>query len=575
LAKYLADRGERVAVVTNDQGRSLVDTELLRPVASIVHEIGGGCFCCRYSELEEALVAAASAGASVTIAEAVGSCTDLVATVLAPLADRHHFQLAPLSILVDPWRVKEIEDGAFSPDVAYLFRKQLEEADVIVITRADANPPDVSRALRDIRPDAAVVAFSGRTGQGLAEWLAARPTRPAAPLIIDYDRYAAAEATLGWFNGCARISGDATFCPAAVVRDLLGILRPEAIAHLKVAVLEPATGTAAIVRRDEAPIVDLAQLPAETTEMRLLVNARIAMSPRALEERVRDALARAAVDTRIEWEETACFEPGRPTPEHRYGFRCGSGDDASCCAAFYDRPEVRYLLGDSLHPGGTALTLSLAAHLGLTTGSRLLDVACGGGASMRAIVAAWPVTAVGLDAAEASPRSANDRVSILRGDAHQIPLEDGSIDAVLCECALSTFADQRRALAEVRRVLRPGGRLVVSDMIVEGPIPDLLRPYAHAGACLAGARTERGWRELLDASGFALVEARDETSHLARLISDIKRKLVGAALAKAAGVLPDEVAIDLVRGRALIREAEKTLRDGHVRYGAWIGERRE
>ncbi|MEO6419999.1 MAG: methyltransferase domain-containing protein, partial [Polyangiaceae bacterium] len=484
------------------------------------------------------------------------------------------FQLAPLSILVDPWRVKDIEAGAFSPDVEYLFRKQLEEADVIVVTRADASPPDVSLALRDIRPDAAIVAFSGRTGQGLAEWLAARPTRPAAPLVIDYDRYAAAEATLGWFNGRARISCDATFSPATVVRDLLGILCTEPIAHLKVAVLEPAAGTAAIVRRDAAPVVDLGGLPAETTEMRLLVNARIAISPSALEERVRDALARAAVDARVEWEEIACFEPGRPTPAHRYGFRCGSGDDASCCAAFYDRPEVRYFLGDSLHPGGTALTLSLAEQLGLATGSRLLDVACGRGASMRAVVDAWPVTAVGLDAGEASPSSEHERVSILRGDAHQIPLEDGSVDAVLCECALSTFADQRRALAEIKRVLRPGGRMVVSDMIVEGPIPALLRPFAHAGACLAGARTERGWRELLDDAGFALIDARDESSHLARMISDIKRKLVGAALAKAAGALPDGVEIDLVRGRELIREAEKTLRDGHVRYGAWTMERR-
>ena len=67
------------------------------------------------------------------IAEAVGSCTDLIATVLAPLADHHaaRFDLAPLAVVVDPWRMLELEADALHPDVAYLFRKQIEEADVV------------------------------------------------------------------------------------------------------------------------------------------------------------------------------------------------------------------------------------------------------------------------------------------------------------------------------------------------------------------------------------------------------------------------------------------------------------
>ena len=116
LARRLTGQGERVAIITNDQGRSLVDTALCREDASDVREIVGGCFCCKYDELEAALEAAADAHATVVIAEAVGSCTDLVATVLSPLADRHpgRFILAPLTVVVDPWRVAEMNDGGFS-----------------------------------------------------------------------------------------------------------------------------------------------------------------------------------------------------------------------------------------------------------------------------------------------------------------------------------------------------------------------------------------------------------------------------------------------------------------------------
>ena len=120
LSRALAARGERVAIVTNDQGHALVDTALVQGDAAMVSEIGGGCFCCRYPELEAALFAAEDAGASVAVAEAVGSCTDLVATVLSPLAERHggRFRLAPLSIVVDPWRVREIANGAFNDSYA-------------------------------------------------------------------------------------------------------------------------------------------------------------------------------------------------------------------------------------------------------------------------------------------------------------------------------------------------------------------------------------------------------------------------------------------------------------------------
>ncbi len=574
IAEHLRERGERVAIITNDQGHALVDTEIVRSSATEVREVGGGCFCCRYGDLEAALDGAAQAGMSMAVAEAVGSCTDLVATVLSPLADRRagRFQVGPLSVVVDPWRVMEIARGDFNEDVSYLFRKQLEEADVIVVSRADQGPPDVMTQLRQMTHGAEIVLFSGKTGAGVASWLAARPTTPAAPLVLDYDRYAAAEASLGWLNGEVSIASETPFAVKSLIEDLLGALRSLPIAHVKLAVRGPAAGTAALVRRDGEPVMDLDALPEHMKELRLLVNARIAMSAEALLATVRDAMRSTAVGAQVTWETLTSFEPARPVPVHRYGYRCGSGDDASCCAAFYDRPEVRFLLGDTLHPGGRELTLSLAAELDLREGAAVLDVACGRAVSLLALAERWDIRGTGLDAG--TTVSSDSRVVVVCGDAHAIPFPDASFHAVLCECAVSTFADQRKALGEILRVLAEGGRAAVSDMIVDGPIPELLRPYAHAGACLAGARTTKGWLELFADAGFVVITARDETAQLARMIADIKRKLVGAALARAAGTLPADVKLDLKESRARIREAEQTLRDGHVKYGAWILERR-
>ena len=155
---------------------------LVRASADWVHEIGGGCFCCRYDELEAALISAREAGASFAIAEAVGSCTDLIATVVSPLAARgvERLELLPLAIVVDPWRIRDIAAGSFSDDVAYLFRKQIEEADVVVLSRADLEAPHVEEDVQTIAPHAAVVRMSSVTGVGLAEWVAARPSRPTA-----------------------------------------------------------------------------------------------------------------------------------------------------------------------------------------------------------------------------------------------------------------------------------------------------------------------------------------------------------------------------------------------------------
>src|SRR5262249_32665025 len=105
LAKFYAGRGQRVGLVTNDQAQDLVDTNSLRAQGFPVEEVPGACFCCKFDELMDKVGRLeTSERPDVILAEPVGSCTDLVATVVQPLKDLYgeRFQVAPYAVLFKP-----------------------------------------------------------------------------------------------------------------------------------------------------------------------------------------------------------------------------------------------------------------------------------------------------------------------------------------------------------------------------------------------------------------------------------------------------------------------------------------
>src|SRR5437899_2933783 len=175
LARQLSDQGCRVGLITNDQGRNLVDTALLRSQGFATEEIPGGCFCCRFNSLVEAAERlTARTRPEIFIAEPVGSCTDLAATVTYPLRRLYqdNFTVAPISVLVDPIRAQRVfglqKGGNFSAKVIYIYRKQIEEADIVVISKSDLMDDEQLKALRQAIlkefPGKEIVAVSARSG---------------------------------------------------------------------------------------------------------------------------------------------------------------------------------------------------------------------------------------------------------------------------------------------------------------------------------------------------------------------------------------------------------------------------
>lgn len=338
LARHWMSQGLRVGLVTNDQAYGLVDTESLREQGFDVGEVTGACFCCKFNDLVSTVEQLSADGQpDVIIAEPVGSCTDLAATVIEPLRALHsaEYETAPLAVLLKPEHGQKIlsdQPGlGFSPKAAYIFLKQLEEADVIVINKADRLDAERrDRLLAQVRerfPDKQAFAASVRTGQGFDLLLAAmeRPSSRSTTPDVDYEIYAAGEAELGWLNCQVMVERRKPFSlddlTLHFVRELAdGCRRLSAEpAHLKVlGAAEDATAIANLVSSDSQ--VELSRVSsAVVSAAELTVNARVAAAPERLSEMVQSTVQSLGVQKQFLCRLThlQSFRPGRPVPTHR------------------------------------------------------------------------------------------------------------------------------------------------------------------------------------------------------------------------------------------------------------------
>jgi SAM-dependent methyltransferase len=157
------------------------------------------------------------------------------------------------------------------------------------------------------------------------------------------------------------------------------------------------------------------------------------------------------------------------------------------------------------------------ALIALREGETVLDLGSGGGIDV--LLSARRVgpsgKAYGLDmtddmlalARENQRQAGALNVEFLKGEIENIPLPDSSVDVVISNCVINLSADKSRVLREAFRVLRPGGRFAVSDVVTRGPVPDAVRQSMLLWVgCIAGALEESDYRAKLAAAGFADVD---------------------------------------------------------------------
>src|SRR5688572_16206298 len=226
----------------------------------------------------------------------------------------------------------------------------------------------------------------------------------------------------------------------------------------------------------------------------------VPMSARTIQETVKERYGAAAKQVLEGGEKAACCESS-----------CCGGSKDPISSDLYSSAETAAI------PEGAVLASlgcgNPTALVELEEGQTVLDLGSGGGIDV--LLSARRVgptgRAYGLDmtdemltlARENQRKMGVGNVEFLKGEIENIPLPDASVDVVISNCVINLSADKRRVLAEAFRVLKPGGRFAVSDVVVRGEIPDAVRQNMELWVgCVAGALEEEEFRQLLLETGF-------------------------------------------------------------------------
>lgn len=164
-------------------------------------------------------------------------------------------------------------------------------------------------------------------------------------------------------------------------------------------------------------------------------------------------------------------------------------------------------------------------HVGLRLGEFALDLGCGlGHEALEAALAVGPMGRVfGLDVTPKMVRRASARarreglsnLAFVVGSMEHLPFESGTFDAVLSNCAINHAGDKSRVYAEIQRVLKDGGRLVVSDPVSLVPLPPQVKSDPQAWAdCYGGALAEDEYLSLIAGAGFSEVAVLSRREYL-------------------------------------------------------------
>jgi len=337
-ARKLTEQGKCVGLITNDQASELVDTAFLELTGGTVSEVSGSCFCCNFNGFTDAISNIKSEKqVDIIIAEPVGSCTDLSATIMQPLKQKFENDLvvSPLTVLVDPERLDDILDGGTSglhTSAAYIVQKQLEEADIIAITKTDLLSQDHLESLKkraaDKWPLATILALSSKKGEGMEMWLNEVTSRldAGAHLVeVDYDVYAEGEAVLGWLNTTLILQGKSVNWDSLAEKLLKELSNrfdtlKSAVGHVKLLIeAEDQYVIGNLTGKKES--LNIRGSAGIGNEAKMILNARVEMSPAELDNIVSEVVSAVCGGGIIQKVEASkCLRPGRPNPTHRYDY---------------------------------------------------------------------------------------------------------------------------------------------------------------------------------------------------------------------------------------------------------------
>lgn len=339
-SKLIQEQGIWAGVVTNDQGKYLVDSRFIASAQIPFGQVTNGCFCCNYNQLDEQInQLREERGVQVIFAESVGSCTDLIATVVKPLQvyKKGEAERITLSIFADAALLFDLVQNRHSPfskNIGYIYSKQIEEAEILVVNKTDLLNSGVLDELKILLaekfPEKTILYQNSLDTESVGKWIetlnqsSGEVISERKSLDIDYHVYGAGEAELAWFDQEIEIhseNADAPQIGRQIIEQILEgtAIRQWAIGHLKF-ILETNDCTEKISFTTNVNRRDLDELTvSKAVEAKLVINARIETEPDELKQMVAGIVQTIRNENKATILElnTSAFKPGFPNPTHR------------------------------------------------------------------------------------------------------------------------------------------------------------------------------------------------------------------------------------------------------------------
>jgi G3E family GTPase len=336
-SKQLKEKGILAGVITNDQGNYLVDSSFAASLDIPKGEVNGGCFCCNYLDLDQQIQQLLENNATKEIfAESVGSCTDLVATVLKPLVNNRNDEIDSISFSVFTdsrllLKFLKNETVGFTEEVSYIYEKQIEEATILVINKVDLLPESELAELRILAEkafsDKIILYQNSLDAKSIQVWLNTIENVDKHPktrvLDIDYQAYGKGEADLAWLDEEIQIEGKKAFDTAVkIIEQINNSLNYQniSIGHLKFLVSNSKSSVKVSFTTVSVPDWKLNLQKLSGNKMVLMVNVRAQTSPENLRDIMLSIVNKIDEEPGIEISEhcVSAFRPGFPAPTLRY-----------------------------------------------------------------------------------------------------------------------------------------------------------------------------------------------------------------------------------------------------------------
>ncbi len=203
---------------------------------------------------------------------------------------------------------------------------------------------------------------------------------------------------------------------------------------------------------------------------------------------------------------------------------------------------------------------------------RVLDIASGLGSTGALLARTFQCTVTGVDLSESVLSAARTRteglskqLSFCRSDSESLPFRDAVFDAALSECSLCIYPSKEIATREMFRVLNHNGRAGISDMTLEGKLPEELHQALYDFLCIAEAQPKRQYYDLFAKAGFVDINTHEKTASLLILLENLGKALFAAELLIGLKKISFSPA-SLDRAKAVLKEVTNAARNGTIGY---------